>query len=74
MRFTKFVARSGLATLIALSSSPALPAADTAAITVEQDPSGAVLHNGSETLRLSVCGPGLLHIIAGPGECALPWA
>ncbi len=38
------------------------------AITVEQTPSGAVLHNGGETLRLSVCGPGLIHVVAGPGD------
>jgi alpha-D-xyloside xylohydrolase len=38
------------------------------AITIEQDATGAVLHNGDETLHLSVCGPGLIHVVAGPGD------
>ena len=43
-------------------------AADAPAVTVAQDAAGVVVHNGSETLRLSVCGPDLIHIVAGPGD------
>ncbi len=36
--------------------------------TVSQETAGIVMHRGTETLRLSVCGPGVLHIVAGPGD------
>ena len=39
-----------------------------ATITVEAVASGAVVHNGDETLRLTVCAPGLIHVVAGPGD------
>jgi alpha-D-xyloside xylohydrolase len=47
-------------------------------ITVEPDSAGVVMHNGAETLRLSVCGPTLIHIVASPGDArasspAEPW-
>jgi alpha-D-xyloside xylohydrolase len=38
------------------------------AISVERTAEGLVMHNGDETLRLSVCAPGVLHIVAGPGD------
>ncbi len=41
---------------------------DQPAATVAQENGGVVMHRGSETLHLSVCGPGLLHIVAGPGD------
>src|ERR1700733_15007716 len=49
-----------------------------AQITVERQPSGVVVHNGSETLHLTVCGPDLIHVVAGPGDpagasAATPW-
>jgi alpha-D-xyloside xylohydrolase len=53
-------------------------AADTATITVEQEQNDVVLHNGAEMLRLTVCGPDVIHIVAGPGSPtaaspASPW-
>jgi len=48
------------------------------AITFEKSPAGLVMHNGAETLRVSVCGPDVLHVVAGPGDPrsaspATPW-
>ena len=43
-------------------------AADAPKITVEKEATGVVMHNGSETLHVAVCGPALLHIVAGPGD------
>src|ERR1700733_11109431 len=49
-----------------------------AQIAVERQPSGVSVHNGSETLHLTVCGPDLIHVVAGPGNPlsgspATPW-
>lgn len=49
-----------------------------ATITVVRQPSGIVLHNGEETLRLTVCSPTTIHVVAGPGDPAAaspqqPW-
>jgi alpha-D-xyloside xylohydrolase len=38
------------------------------AVRVEQDAAGMVVHDGDETLHLSVCGPEVIHIVAGPGD------
>jgi len=38
------------------------------AVTVEREPGGAVVRNGDETVRVSVCGPALIHIVARPGD------
>ncbi len=43
-------------------------AATTPKITVETDSTGVVMRTGDETLRVIVCGPTLLHIVAGPGN------
>ncbi len=52
--------------------------ADNAPATVTQDSAGVTMHYGEETLRISVCGPGVLHVVAGPGAAksaspAEPW-
>ncbi|WP_446742155.1 TIM-barrel domain-containing protein [Silvibacterium acidisoli] len=39
-----------------------------ATVTVSRTSDGLVMHNGDETLHLSVCGPDVLHIVAGPGD------
>src|SRR6187402_1650770 len=54
---------------------PFCRAQDASAPTAQQDPAGAVIHNGKETLRISVCGPDLIHIVAGPGDPkgVTPW-
>jgi len=44
--------------------------AASATITVVREPSGIVLHNGEETLRLTVCSPAIIHVVSGPGD---PW-
>jgi alpha-D-xyloside xylohydrolase len=36
--------------------------------TVEQTPTGIILHNGSETLRLTACSATVIHVVAGPGD------
>ncbi len=36
--------------------------------TVSTQPSAVVVHNGAETLRITVCAPGVIHVVAGPGE------
>ena len=46
--------------------------------TVEREPMGVVMHNGSETMHITVCGPDLIHVVAGPGDPqgaspATPW-
>jgi len=45
---------------------------------VTQDASGVTMHYGDETLHIAVCGPGVLHVVAGPGAAksaspAEPW-
>jgi len=42
--------------------------AASATITVVREPSGIVLHNGEETLRLTVCSPAIIHVVSGPGD------
>jgi alpha-D-xyloside xylohydrolase len=47
-------------------------------MTVEESPSAVVLHNGVETVRITVCAPDVIHIVAGPGNPvgaspATPW-
>jgi alpha-D-xyloside xylohydrolase len=70
MRFNPSIAKFSLAALPAILSAGLMAQTDAAPkpITVEQDAAGAVLHNGDETLHLSVCGPGLIHVVAGPGD------
>ena len=41
---------------------------DTPAATVAQETGGMVMHRGEETLRVSACAAGVLHIVAGPGN------
>jgi alpha-D-xyloside xylohydrolase len=67
MRFTKAFSNVALFAA-AIATCVAAVAQQSPAITIEQVTAGAVLHNGSETLRLSVCGPGLIHVVAGPGD------
>jgi alpha-D-xyloside xylohydrolase len=38
------------------------------AITLEETPSAVVLHNGAETVRITVCAPDVIHVVAGPGN------
>jgi alpha-D-xyloside xylohydrolase len=38
------------------------------AITVERDAAGVTIRNGRETVHVAVCGPSILHVVAGPGD------
>src|SRR6185437_5951506 len=51
-----------------VAAAPLVYAADEAAITVEKDAAGMVMHHGDETVHVSVCGPTVVHIVAGPGD------
>ncbi len=57
---------AGLFIVIVATLCAAQPEAPAA--TVTQQASGIVMHRGEETLRLSVCGAGVLHVVAGPGD------
>jgi alpha-D-xyloside xylohydrolase len=37
-------------------------------ITLEESSSAVVLRNGSETVRVTVCAPDVIHVVAGPGN------
>jgi alpha-D-xyloside xylohydrolase len=54
--------------LLSLSISQISLAADKPQITVEKESTGVVMRSGAETLRVIVCGPSVLHVVAGPGE------
>jgi alpha-D-xyloside xylohydrolase len=60
--------RTALLFACALNAALVVRAADEASITVQKDASGLVMHHGDETVRVSVCGPTVLHIVAGPGD------
>ncbi len=49
--------------LLFLSLVPSLPA-----ITIEHDATGVIMRNAGETVRVAVCGPSMLHVVAGPGD------
>ena len=38
------------------------------ALTIEHDAAGVTIHNSAETVRVTVCGPSVIHVVAGPGE------
>jgi alpha-D-xyloside xylohydrolase len=45
---------------------------------VKETPSGVVIRNGAESVRITVCAPDVIHVVAGPGEPAgsspaTPW-
>jgi alpha-D-xyloside xylohydrolase len=63
---------------ILLASAAALCGMCAAQATVERQTSGVLMHNGSETMHITVCGPDLIHIVAGPSDPAgaspaTPW-
>ena len=63
---------------IVLAGGAALSTMCAAQVTVEQQPWGVLVHNGTETLRITVCDPDVIHVVAGPGEPtagspATPW-
>src|ERR1035438_6588795 len=58
----KLVVSVGAGMLMAAVVAMAAPAQ------VEKTSAGLVMRHDGETLQLSVCGPGVLHIVAGPGN------
>ena len=63
---------------ILLAGAAALCGTCGAQATVERQAPGVVMHNGAETMHITVCGPDLIHIVAGPGDPAgaspaTPW-
>ena len=45
------------------------PAADVApAVIIERESNGVTMQAAGETVRVSVCGPTLIHVVAGPGK------
>ena len=79
----RFLATSAIAAAGALLPAGVLEAdpagsGDTAAVTAEEIPSGLMIRNGSESVRITVCAPDVVHVVASPGEArkasaATPW-
>lgn len=47
-------------------------------ISLEQNASGLVMRNGTESVRITVCAPDVIHVVAGPGNATaaspvMPW-
>ncbi len=62
----------------ALEADPPPGPPGAAAITLEETPAGIVMRNGTETVRITVCAPDVIHVVAGPGDPAgaspeTPW-
>ena len=66
MRQLRSMISAGL--FLAIAATVCAAQLESPAATVTQEASGLLMHRGEETLRLSVCGPGVLHIVAGPGD------
>ncbi len=78
MQSVRCVVRFGFLLLCAAAVPAALCVPCEAQVTVERQPWGVLVHNGTETMRISVCGPDLIHVVAGPGDPqaaspATPW-
>jgi alpha-D-xyloside xylohydrolase len=61
-----------------LGADPPQASPGAAPITLEESPSAVVLRNGTETVRITVCAPDVIHVVAGPGNPAgaspeTPW-
>ncbi|HTX76160.1 MAG TPA: TIM-barrel domain-containing protein [Terracidiphilus sp.] len=52
----------------AFSGAFASTAAQLAPYTANRDAAGMAVSNGAETVHVSVCAPGVIHIVAGPGD------
>ncbi|MGD0693814.1 MAG: TIM-barrel domain-containing protein [Terriglobia bacterium] len=77
--FTSTIAAAGtLLPAPRLGAGPAQTSPAGTSITLEELPSAVVLRNGTETVRITVCAPDVIHIVAGPGDPAgaspeTPW-
>lgn len=52
----------------ATAATCAYAADEPTAVSVQKEASGLAMHHGDETLHVSVCGPTVLHVVAGPGD------
>ncbi|MBV8068757.1 MAG: hypothetical protein JO270_02550, partial [Acidobacteriaceae bacterium] len=50
--------------VLCLAVAPVLPAA----VAIERDAAGVTMRGAGETVHVAVCGPSLLHVVAGPGD------
>jgi hypothetical protein len=67
--FTTAAASVGaLLPVAGLGADPPQVSGGEAPFTVEESPSALVLRNGTETVRITVCAPDVIHIVAGPGN------
>ena len=51
-----------------LGAAPQQPSSGAAPITLEETPSAVLLRHGAETVRITVCAPDVIHVVAGPGN------
>ncbi len=58
--------RCGMTFFLALTLAGAADV--TSPITVERESNGATMRRAGETVRVTVCGPSLIHVVAGPGD------
>lgn len=80
-RFLYFSALSAAGTLLPsakLGAVPQGPGSEAPPLSLEESSTAVVLRNGSETIRLTVCAPDVIHVVAGPGDAAgaspdTPW-
>ena len=78
MRPGKLMGRLGFVAASAMALSGWIGETALAQATVERETAGVVMHNGAETMHITVCGPDLIHVVAGPGDPAgaspaTPW-
>lgn len=63
------IALLSFCSLTSLAAPSLAPTEEAPQFTIERQPTGAILHSmrsGEETLQITVCGPALIHIVAGP--------
>jgi hypothetical protein len=63
---------------ILATATAAIAATSAPSFQVERVSAGLVMHHDGETMQVSVCGAGVLHVVAGPGNPqsaspATPW-
>jgi alpha-D-xyloside xylohydrolase len=64
----RFKSIAGIVAGILAAAAAAVAVAQAPPVQVERVDAGLVVRHNDETLLLSVCGPGVLHIVAGPGN------
>src|SRR5487761_1373456 len=72
------VAAGALLPDVELQAAPPGTSGTTAPFTLEETSSGLLIRNGMESVRITVCAPDVIHVVAGPGNPAgaspaTPW-